>query len=57
LYFLAYLGLGLISISIQSGFVFGSIWTLFLGFGKTGNNSDNIADYYKTNERKILNNE
>jgi len=38
-----------------TGFLIGAVAVLLLGLGKTGENEDNVKDYFKTNERYLNN--
>lgn len=54
IYFLLFWGSGLLSQMLRSGYIFGTIGTLLLGFDKTGNNPQNASDYLETNKDKFI---
>jgi hypothetical protein len=54
IYSLLFWGTEALSQMLHSGYLLGTIGTLILGFGKTGNNPQNASDYLETNKDKFI---
>lgn len=54
LYFMCFWGSGFFAQMLYSGYIFGTIGSLLIGFSKTGANPQNMSDYKETNKSKFI---